>query len=82
MNTELERISITLPASLAREVEGRIEAGHYASASEWIRHAIREQLRREADPFQRLTASDPRVIESLELARRGNSKPLDTDALQ
>ncbi len=44
-----EKLSITLPASLARVVRESVESGEYASNSEVIREALRAWQDREID---------------------------------
>jgi Arc/MetJ-type ribon-helix-helix transcriptional regulator len=79
--TKLERITITLPQNLVREVEDRIAAGHYATTTEWVRHAIREQLRREKSPMDLLIEKDDRVAKSLQQAREGQSVDIDLEGM-
>lgn len=76
-SNRLERLTVTLPKSLLEAVEERLIEGHYATATEWIRHAIREQLSREKSPMEQLIERDPRVLESLEQARRGEIVEFD-----
>jgi Arc/MetJ-type ribon-helix-helix transcriptional regulator len=78
----LGRVTITLPAKLLEQMEVRIEAGMYAGVSEWIRHAIREQLQREQTPLERLLAEEPRLEASLAQASRGETSPLDLSKLK
>ena len=49
-----EKLSITLPANLARAVRQKVESGAYASNSEVIREALRAWQEREMDRDQRL----------------------------
>lgn len=42
-----EKLSITLPAEMARLIRAKVESGAYASASEVIREAVRGWLERE-----------------------------------
>lgn len=72
---KLERVTITVPSELLRMVESKVNRGTYASTSEWIRHAMREQLARELPSLEELMASDPRIAESIEQARRGEGGP-------
>ncbi len=45
---EIERLTITLPAEMARMVKGAVEGGDYASTSEVIREALRDwKMKRE-----------------------------------
>jgi Arc/MetJ-type ribon-helix-helix transcriptional regulator len=45
-NTEqsLERITISMPSSMVRQIQAEMERGHYASISEWVRDAVRSRL--------------------------------------
>ncbi len=76
-DAKLERITITMPSKLAEQVQSRVERGGYASVSEWIRYAIREQLGRERGPMAKIAEEDPRLLESLLQAKRGDHAPLD-----
>jgi len=58
-------------------VEHRMKSDGYASVSEWIRHAIREQLKREMSSSDPSPDDDPRVEKSLEQFRSGTVKDID-----
>lgn len=49
-----EKLSITLPANLARIVREKVESGAYASNSEVIREALRDWQGRDIERVQRL----------------------------
>jgi antitoxin ParD1/3/4 len=49
-----EKLSITLPANLARIVRQKVESGAYASNSEVIREALRDWQERDMERVQRL----------------------------
>jgi antitoxin ParD1/3/4 len=49
-----EKLSITLPANLARIVREKVESGAYASNSEVIREALRDWQERDMERVQRL----------------------------
>ena len=49
-----EKLSITIPANLARIVRQKVESGAYASNSEVIRDALRAWQEREMDRDRRL----------------------------
>ena len=51
---QAEKLSITLPASLARIVREKVKTGAYASNSEVIREALRAWQERETAREQRL----------------------------
>ncbi|HWD39195.1 MAG TPA: ribbon-helix-helix domain-containing protein [Fimbriimonas sp.] len=78
---KLERLTITLPIKLITDIEGILAKGTYATATEWIRHAIREQLARDLSPMEALLEREPGVAESLSEAREGRSVQVDLDEL-
>ena len=75
-----EKLSITLPADVARMVREKVDGGDYASNSEVIREALRYWQEREALRTERLniirnkiaeSIDDPRpAISALEVSRR------------
>ena len=86
-----EKLSITLPADLARVVRQKVESGAYASNSEVIREALRAWQEREMDRDQRLARirqdieeaiNDPRpsipVEEVFARLRQANKKTVST----
>ena len=52
-----EKLSITLPANLARIVRQKVESGAYASNSEVIREALRAWQEREMERERQLNRS-------------------------
>mgnify|MGYP001377335779 CR=1 FL=1 len=78
----LGRVTMTLPRKLLDEVENRIETGMYASVSEWIRHAIREQLNREERTLHAILRDNPRAENSLRQALAGEGRELDLDSAE
>lgn len=54
--SEIERLTITLPAEMAATVKEAVEAGDYASSSEVIREALRQWKFRRAVQLQELEA--------------------------
>jgi antitoxin ParD1/3/4 len=60
-----EKLSITLPADMARMVRDKVEGGAYASNSEVIREALRTWQEREAMKAQRLDEIRQRIAESI-----------------
>jgi antitoxin ParD1/3/4 len=60
-----EKLSITLPAEMARMVREKVEGGAYASNSEVIREALRTWQEREAMKAQRLDEIRERIAESV-----------------
>jgi antitoxin ParD1/3/4 len=78
-----EKLSITLPADMARMVRDKVEGGSYASNSEVIREALRIWQEREAMKVQRLDEIRAKIAESINdprpsLAAKEVSKRLKT----
>jgi antitoxin ParD1/3/4 len=61
-----EKLSITLPADMARMVRNKVEGGAYASNSEVIREALRAWQEREAMKAQRLDKIRKEIAESVD----------------
>jgi antitoxin ParD1/3/4 len=61
-----EKLSITLPADMARMVRDKVEGGSYASNSEVIREALRVWQEREAMKMQRLHEIRAKIAESVD----------------
>jgi antitoxin ParD1/3/4 len=61
-----EKLSITLPAEMARMVRDKVEGGAYASNSEVIREALRTWQEREAIKAHRLDEIRERIAESID----------------
>lgn len=76
IDKDLERITITVPRRMAEEIALRVDFGTYASVSEWIRHAMREQLARDEDRLDELIRRKPEIEESLNDAVAGRVKRL------
>ena len=72
----IERITITVPRRMAEEIALRVDFGTYASVSEWIRHAMREQLARDEDRLDEIIRRKPEIEESLNDAVAGRVKRL------
>jgi len=72
-----EKLSITLPANLARLVRDKVKTGAYASNSEVIRDALRAWQEREQDREQQLASIRAR----LEEAANDPRPPLTSKAL-
>lgn len=67
----IERITITVPRRMAEEIALRVDFGTYASVSEWIRYAMREQLARESDQVEQAIRRKPELAASIADAREG-----------
>ncbi len=60
-NSNFEKLSITLPAEMAKIIHEKVRAGGYGSASEVIREAMRGWLERQ----RRLAALDASIARGL-----------------
>ena len=54
--SEIERLTITLPAEMAASVREAVDEGNYASSSEVIREALRDWNMKRARQMQELAA--------------------------
>jgi antitoxin ParD1/3/4 len=61
----IERMSITLPADMARMIRAKVEEGRYASNSEVIREALRAWQQQEQLHAERLAAIRAAIADSL-----------------
>ena len=68
-----EKLSITLPAEMAKAVREKVSAGFYASNSEIIREALRGWL----DNEKKLQALDKDIAEGIADIEAGRVRPLD-----
>jgi antitoxin ParD1/3/4 len=62
---QAEKLSITLPASLARIIREKVKTGAYASNSEVIRDALRAWQEREMEREQHLASVRARLDEAI-----------------
>lgn len=60
----VERLSITLPADMARMIRAKVEEGRYASNSEVIREAMRAWQEQEVLRTQRLNVVRAKIAEA------------------
>ena len=60
----VERLSITLPADMARLIRAKVEEGRYASNSEVIREALRTWQTQEQLRAERLASVRARIAEA------------------
>ena len=77
--SEIERLTITLPAEMAATVKEAVEGGDYASSSEVIREALREWKLRRAFQMQELEALRADLQKGLDDIAAGRTKPFDVD---
>jgi antitoxin ParD1/3/4 len=71
----VEKLSISLPASLARAVRQRVKTGAFASNSEVVRDALRMWQEREAAKEQQLALIRRQLDDAIDDPRR--SVPID-----
>lgn len=60
----VERMSITLPSDMVRNIRTQVEEGRYASNSEVIRDALRLWQEREAQRLERIASVRARIAEA------------------
>jgi antitoxin ParD1/3/4 len=60
-----ERLSITLPPDMLRDIRDAVAAGDYASTSEVLRDAVRRWQRQRSEDAERLAALRARAQRSL-----------------
>jgi antitoxin ParD1/3/4 len=75
-------MDITLTPDLAKLVKQKIESGMYNSASEVVREGLR--LLKEQDELKKVRLEELRrdVLQGYEQAQRGESAPLDVEAIK
>lgn len=67
-----EKLSITLPAEMAKVIREKVRSGAYGSSSEVIREALRGWLDRD----RRLAALDAAIERGLEDAQAGRARDI------
>ena len=75
--TEIERLTITLPADMAAIVRGAVTAGDYASNSEVVREALRDWKLKRALQLQELTALKTDIDKGLTDLAEGRVRDFD-----
>lgn len=73
MQTNAEKLSITLPAEMVRVIREKVDRGAYASNSEVIREALRGWMERES----RLAALDASIARGIADAQAGRIQDMD-----
>lgn len=66
---QVEKISVTVTAAMARDIRDKVEGGSYASASEVIRAALRALQREDEGHAERLASIKARIKASVEDTR-------------
>ena len=75
--SEIERMTITLPADMAAVLKGAVAAGDYASTSEVVREAIRDWKLKRALQMQELAALKADLDQGLADVAAGRIKRFD-----
>jgi antitoxin ParD1/3/4 len=75
--SEIERVTVTLPAEMAATVKNAVEAGDYASASEVIRAALRDWKIKRALQMEELAALKADIDAGLADVAAGRVKKFD-----
>jgi antitoxin ParD1/3/4 len=79
--SNIERITITLTAEMARAVRGAVEAGEYASSSEIIREALRDWRHKRALQERELADLRAKVQEGLDDIAPGRVSDFDAERI-
>ncbi len=75
--TEIERMTITMPAEMAAVVKSAVEAGDYASTSEVVRAALRDWKMKRALQIEELAALKADIDAGLADVAAGRVKDFD-----
>lgn len=73
----IERLTVTMPAELAEEMRGAVEAGDYASTSEVVREAVRDWKVKRSLRFRELTALQAEIELGLADVAAGRVREFD-----
>ncbi|HJQ57017.1 MAG TPA: type II toxin-antitoxin system ParD family antitoxin [Vineibacter sp.] len=73
----VRKLSVTLPAELARLVEGKVRSGDYASASDVVREALRHWQWQTDERERRLAALDTAIARGIGDAANGRVRSID-----
>lgn len=79
--SEIERLTITLPAEMAATVRSAVEDGDYASTSEVVRAALRDWKLKRALQLQELAALKSDIDKGLADVAAGRVKAFDAEAI-
>ena len=63
---QVEKISVTITAAMAKDIREKVESGAYASASEVVRAALRALHKDDQEHAERIASIKARIRESLE----------------
>lgn len=63
---QVEKISVTVTAAMARDIREKVESGSYASASEVVRAALRVLKKDEEEHAERIASIKARIKASID----------------
>ena len=75
--SNIERMTVTMPADMAALVKAAVEAGDYASTSEVVRDALRQWKMRRAIQIQEIAALKQDIDKGLADVAAGRVKDFD-----
>ncbi len=75
--SNIERMTVTMPADMAALVKSAVEAGDYASTSEVVRDALRQWKMRRAIQIQEIAALKHDIDKGLADVAAGRVKDFD-----
>lgn len=79
--SDIERLTVTLPAEMAAMVKGAIAGGEYASSSEVVREALRDWKMKRALQLQELAALKADIAKGLADLDHGHVKEFNPDRI-
>jgi len=79
--SEIERLTITLPAEMAASVREAVDEGNYASSSEVIREALRDWNMKRARQMQELAALRADIDKGLKDLAEGRVEDFDPEEI-
>jgi putative addiction module CopG family antidote len=78
--SDIERMTVTMPAEMAAAVKSAVDAGDYASTSEVVRAALRDWKMKRALQIEELAALKPDIDAGLAMSPPAGSKTLTRPA--
>lgn len=79
--SDIERITVTITAEMARVVKSAVSAGDYATSSEIIREALRDWRHKRTLRAQQLTELRADIAEGLDDIAAGRVSDFDADQI-
>ena len=79
--SEIERLTITLPAEMAASVREAVDEGNYASSSEVIREALRDWKMKRAVQMQEFAALRADLQKGMDDIAAGRTEPFSVERI-